>query len=117
MQGSYSPSWGGALRDEPKTAALETNFTSEARNSHHLINKLDADGALILPPPASLHQYCVLRVFKANKATRIAEKSKEGFDDTSGDRAEGLSHRRPRTNHLCRSLLLGSRNLPFSVLY
>ena len=96
------------MRDEPKMAALETNFTSEARNSHHLINKPDADGALILPPPpspppppASLHQYCVLRVFKANEATRIGEKSKEGFEDTSGDRAEGLSHRRPRTNHLC----------------
>ena len=38
------------MRDEPKMAALETNFTSEARNSHHLINKPDADGALILPP-------------------------------------------------------------------
>ena len=71
------------------------------------------------PPPhpsAFLHRYCVLPVFKANEATRIGEKSKEGFEDTSGDRAGGLSHRRPRTNHLCRSLLLQSRNLPFSVL-
>ena len=76
------------MRDEPKMAALETNFTSEARNSHHLINKPDADGALILspsPPSASLHRYCVLPVFKANEATRIGEKSKEGFEDTSGD--------------------------------
>ena len=107
------------MRDWPKTAALETNFTSEARRTHHLINKPEADCALILPPsppPASLHQYCVLRLFKANEATRIGEKLKEGFEDTAGDRAEGLSHRRPRTNHLCRSLLLQSRNLPFSVL-
>ena len=32
-------------------ATLETNFTSEARNSHHLINKPDADVALISAPP------------------------------------------------------------------
>ena len=72
------------------------------------------------PPPhpsASLHRYCVLPVFKANEATRIGEKLKEGFEDTAGDRAEGLSHRRPRTNHLCRFLLLRSRNylFPFFV--
>ena len=72
------------------------------------------------PPPhpsASLHRYCVLPVFKANDATRIGEKSKEGFEDTSRDRAGGFSHRRPRTNHLCRFLLLRSRNylFPFFV--
>ena len=38
---------------------------SVARNSH-LTNKPEANGVLILPPPPpSLHQYSVLRVFKA----------------------------------------------------
>ena len=61
------PSWGGALRDEPKTAALETNFTSVARNSHHLINKPEADCALILsplttpPPPPQRVSSSILR--------------------------------------------------------
>ena len=52
------------------------------------------------PPPTSLHQCSVLRVFKASQSYTERREVKKGCDVT-GDRTRNFAHRRSRTNQLC----------------